>query len=209
MSKLAISKYLGSTSQKCRNIFLFVLLFTTILLPLSNLFIFNNSNHENSFNLNEKSPQTSKNQFNYTNYVYLSPLLKGIFIGGHGIDYPGKILTDDVGNIYLCGTTTSDDFVTTENSYDGTFNGLTDVYCMKISPDGSELLFSTYLGGSIQDTVRDFALNSENNIVITGITQSDDFPMTNHSAFKNNPGQATEYSGFISIINPDSGELLG
>jgi Beta-propeller repeat. len=47
----------------------------------------------------------------------------------------------------------------------------------QLSSDGSEVLFSTFLGGTKDDMATDIALDQDNNIYITGKTDSIDFPM--------------------------------
>jgi uncharacterized protein (TIGR03437 family) len=57
----------------------------------------------------------------------------------------------------------------------GTFNN---VFVTKWSPDGSQVLYSTYLGGSGGDTATGIAVDSSGSAYITGVTSSPDFPTT-------------------------------
>ncbi len=118
-------------------------------------------------------------------------LLYSSYFGGTENDHGLCIVQDSQGNMLIAGITYSNDLPTTENAYDQTFNGEADVFITKWSNDGTELLFSTYLGGSESDTyigstgiafqALDIAVDSKDNIVIYGATSSDDFPVTTGS----------------------------
>jgi hypothetical protein len=62
------------------------------------------------------------------------------------------------------------------------------------------LVYSTYLGGSDNDEVRKIALDSKNNVILTGYTLSNDFPITS-DAVQRNPQGNTDV--FVSIVNPN------
>ncbi len=99
------------------------------------------------------------------------------FLGGSGDDLLLAMAVDQAGNIYLTGGTGSTNFplqspVTTTNR-----GG--DVFVTKIDPTGGGLIFSTYLGGAVQDTARGIAVDSGGNIYLTGDTQSADYPLRN------------------------------
>ena len=51
-------------------------------------------------------------------------------------------------NLYVVGSTNSNDFPTIVAAFDSTFNGGTDVFVTKMSATGSSLVYSTYLGGT-------------------------------------------------------------
>src|SRR4051794_36444703 len=51
-------------------------------------------------------------------------------------------------------------------------------FVAKLSPDGSHLLYSTYLGGSIGDGARGIAVDTSGDAYVTGWTQSSDFRTT-------------------------------
>lgn len=103
------------------------------------------------------------------------------YIGGSGGTYDGgnAISVDCNGNSYLTGNTNSNDFPTTQGAYDSTFNGADDSFLIKLTPEGSSLIFSTYLGGSSQDGGDEILVNSDGNAFITGRTYSNDFPTQN------------------------------
>ena len=96
------------------------------------------------------------------------------------VDTGRAIKVDSEGQVVIAGSTNSNvDFPLVnaiQNQYGG---GSEDAYVAKLSADGGALLFSTYIGGSKQDSIYGLALNAENEIAITGITDSSDFPIKN------------------------------
>lgn len=77
-------------------------------------------------------------------------LLTCTYLGGLGNEQPHSITCDASGNLYIMGTTNSDDFPVA-NGFDSIYNGRYDVYITKLSADGTSLLASTYIGGSDDD----------------------------------------------------------
>ena len=98
-----------------------------------------------------------------------------------GID----ITVDSSDNAYVTGYSYSDDFPTTTNAiqrhlacpYTIYYN--CNAFVTEIASNGAALVFSTYLGGINFDQGQGIALDSANNIYITGYTGSTNFPTTN------------------------------
>ncbi len=141
----------------------------------------------------------------------LSPDGKIVFatlIGGSKREHHTGITVDQQGFIYLVGGTHSSDFPVTRNAYDTSFNGegewAGDVYVAKMNPSGSDLVFSTFIGGKVEDTAHEISLDSKGNVVIAGATCSSDFPATEGVIDK----QFTKQDCFISKFSPTGGELL-
>ncbi|MFX0065906.1 MAG: SBBP repeat-containing protein [Candidatus Hermodarchaeota archaeon] len=90
------------------------------------------------------------------------------------------IAIDAAGNAYVTGWTESTDFPTV-NAYDATGDGSADedVFIFKLSADGSNLLYSTYVSGSYRDLGTDIAIDGVGNMYVTGFTSSTDFPTVN------------------------------
>src|SRR5579862_2239487 len=104
-------------------------------------------------------------------------------IGGSNHDGCVGIGVDSAGNAYVAGATLSTDFPTV-NPVQSTLKGSTfnmynvDCFAAKLSPDGTKLLYSTYLGGSNPDGATAIAVDSAGNAYLTGYTTSTDFPVT-------------------------------
>ncbi len=123
-----------------------------------------------------------------TENLDLDDLVYSTFLGGSAIDIGTATIQDSQGNIIIAGLTYSTDFPVTSGAYDETHNGGVDVFVSKFSPDGSSLIFSTYIGGS-EDELHHYsqdhwasqiaiAVDSSDNIIVHGPTHSSDFPVT-------------------------------
>lgn len=73
------------------------------------------------------------------------------YLGGSNNEQPHSLVTDPQGNLYLLGATRSTNFPVTPTAYQPTFGGNIDIVVSCISSSGTQLLASTYLGGSNED----------------------------------------------------------
>ena len=130
-------------------------------------------------------------------------------IGGAKREHHSGLTVDDAGYIYIAGGTESPDFPVTEGSYDTSFNGAAgwggDVFVTKLNPIGTEIIFSTFIGGELQETVGagGIKVDSKGNIIIVGTTKSKGFPLTK-GVIDNNEN----LHSFISKFSPDGKNLL-
>ena len=112
---------------------------------------------------------------------------------------------DEQGNFYSAGTVhdyasspvASRPFNVTTGAFQTRFGGQTDIGILKFSPDGSKLLWATYLGGAFTDVPHSMVVNSKNELVVMGSTSSSNFPVTT-SAYQK------QFAGGTSIV-PISG----
>jgi len=88
----------------------------------------------------------------------------------------GNFTVDD-GNIFVRGDTDSPDFPTTANAFQKSFGGERDLFITKLNPSGAAV-FSTYLGGSKEESLGVFPLDNSGNVYAIGRTKSSDFPTT-------------------------------
>src|SRR5207245_5563647 len=75
------------------------------------------------------------------------PLDYATYLGGTNNDSAGGIALDSKGNVYVTGSTSSQDFPTV-NPLEATLAGNMDAFVTELNAAGSSLLFSTYLGGT-------------------------------------------------------------
>jgi hypothetical protein len=126
------------------------------------------------------------------------------YLGGSGTDVATGIAVDSVGNVFVTGGTGSPDFPTA-NAYQSSIKyGYNpdclcgpvagDAFVAKLSADGSTLSYSSFFGGSGNDSANAIALDSAGWAYIAGTTNSADLPTVN-------PYQ----SGLPPIPTPDHG----
>jgi hypothetical protein len=114
-------------------------------------------------------------------------LLFSAFIGGSMIDRPVDMLVNQNNEVYLSGYTYSDNFPITNSAYQKQNKGRKDMFCMQISEGGSDIIFSTYIGGSGDDHLSSICIDDDGVIYLTGTTNSADFPISQgaHQRFLN------------------------
>jgi hypothetical protein len=103
--------------------------------------------------------------------------------GGTGDDQARDVTVDSAGFIYVVGDTSSGDFPVWDpvQAHPPFPNGTLQprhIFVTKLDPTGSTILFSTYLGGSVGESARKIAVDSNDYIYVAGSTVSWDFPIT-------------------------------
>lgn len=137
-------------------------------------------------------------------------LVYSTYLGGSLFDGGNSIEVDATGAAYVGGTTSSDDFPTV-NPIPGVRGNGADVFIAKLSSDGSQIVYSTVIGGSDTDSVADLALDAENNLHVLGNTfqaggvPASDFPTVNPLQATNGGGFS---EGFWSVISANGSSLL-
>jgi hypothetical protein len=129
-----------------------------------------------------------------------SALVYSTYLGGSGDESGYGCAVDGSGDLYVSGYTSSSNFPTTAGAFQRTYGGgIRNAYVAKLNPAGSALLFSTYLGGNRDDSVRDLTLDAAGNVYVTGWTSSTNFPTT-ASALQRTYGGGS-YDGFVAKFN--------
>jgi len=103
---------------------------------------------------------------------------------------------DSEGAAYVTGRTYSSDFPI-NNPTQGSNAGAGDIFIVKVNPTGTALVYSTYLGGSDNDSGTSIAVDSEGAAYVTGYTKSTDFPTQNPIQGSN----AGNEDAFVTKIN--------
>ncbi|MFP4527656.1 MAG: SBBP repeat-containing protein [Candidatus Kapaibacterium sp.] len=138
-----------------------------------------------------------------------SRLLYSTLLGGAGIDVVTCHQLDNLGNIYLTGYTTGH-FPTTRIAYDRRFDstgtGTFDIFVTKMRADGSDLIYSTYIGGSRSDKSLSLAVDANHYVYITGHTGSRNFPTTPGAYQRNFDSGTTDC--FILKLNNNGSDLV-
>jgi len=135
------------------------------------------------------------------------------YLGGAGSERGNAVAVDAGGAAYVTGNTDSTNFPVTLSAEQHAYAGATDGFVAKLSPDGSNLVYSTYLGGSAQETANAIAVDSTGAAYVGGGTISANFPVTNgavQTVFQSLPNDKgiTEADAFVTRLSADGSTLL-
>jgi hypothetical protein len=119
-------------------------------------------------------------------------------------DHDGRGSRDGEGNAYITGFTLSIDFPTKKAFQPSYTGGFSDAFVTKLSRDGEELVYSTFLGGSGDDEGLGIAVNGRGNAYVTGFTGSADFPTEEAFQHENAGG----LDGFVTKLSYDGKKLV-
>ena len=133
-------------------------------------------------------------------------LVYSTYLGGDGIDAGTAIAVDGSLNTYVTGSTASTNFPTASPVQATKGAGVTtDVFLAKLSPSGSALVYSTYLGGNQSEVGRGIAVDAAGGAYVTGDTASTDFPVA--TAFQGAKGAGATTDAFVTKFNPAGSAL--
>lgn len=133
-----------------------------------------------------------------------SSLLYSTYLGGVASEIPTSLISNDDGELFIFGMTSSSNFPMAGTPFDNTYaggqnvgliNGInfqqgSDLYVARLSADGTTLMASTYMGGSAVDGLNlstlavnygdelrgEIYFDNSGNVLVTSTTQSSDFP---------------------------------
>jgi uncharacterized protein (TIGR03437 family) len=162
-------------------------------------------------------------QFNFgdgfvTKYNSSGKIVYSTYVGGPGDDCVNGIAVDSAGDVYMVGSTTSNGLATA-GAFQSTFNNYTaqrkntdqrygDAFVAELNPAGSAMVYFTYLGGASDDTGTAIVVDGSGNAIVTGYTNSVDFPLVGLPLQKTIPGNFNHYSAFLALVNPSGSSLL-
>ncbi|MCW6049980.1 SBBP repeat-containing protein [Lyngbya sp. CCAP 1446/10] len=127
------------------------------------------------------------------------------YLGGTGDDKGADIAVDSAGNAYVVGITTSTDFpIASTTIQAANAGGANDAFVVKLNPNGVNLTYSTYLGGSGDDNGHRITVDSANNVYVTGDTTSTNFPIKNALQSVSGGGK----DAFVTKINSSGSALV-
>lgn len=120
-----------------------------------------------------------------------SALVYSTYLGGGDNDIGFEIALDSAGSAHVAGVTRSANFPTA-NAFQSTLKGTSDAFVTKLNAAGTAFNYSTYLGGTTDDSGNGIAVDSAGNTYVAGSTSSTDFPLVN-------PAQGT-FGGTFDIF---------
>jgi hypothetical protein len=135
-----------------------------------------------------------------------SGMVYSTLLGGSSSDTSTGLALDAAGNAYVVGWTDSADFPV-RNAFQSTLRGFPNPFVTKLNATGSDLLYSTFLGGTSNfDFGTDIAVDASGNAYITGDTASTNFPVT-PGAFRTTlhlERGAGDQDGFVAKLNTNA-----
>lgn len=137
-------------------------------------------------------------------------LVYSTYLAGSSYDLGYGIAVDGDGNAFVTGSTLSADFPVTSGAVQPTLAGPSDCFITKVNSLGAGLVYSTFLGGSGNDSASAIAVAANGNAFVTGNTRSVDFPTTAQGFqlnFAGGSGNAPT-DAFVTKLNPTGSGLL-
>lgn len=136
----------------------------------------------------------------------LSQLVYSTFLGSTSREKINCVALDSDGKPVVAGFTYSALFPTSATAYQTTFGGgLSDVFVAKFNANATALDFSTFLGGGMSEEASAIVLDGSNNVCITGLTWSTNYPVS-VNAFRNSSNGSSD--AFVTKLSADGSILL-
>jgi hypothetical protein len=132
-------------------------------------------------------------------------LIYSTYIGGSSGDIGYDIAIDGSGNAYITGWTNSTDYDITPGAFQTTNGGNYDVFVTKLNNTGTDLIYSTYIGGSGWNESYGIAIDGSGNAYITGYTLSTNYDITPGAFQTSNAGNRDV---FVTKLNSTGTGLI-
>ncbi len=118
----------------------------------------------------------------------------------------GEMITDNLSNVYVGSCTFSNNFPGTSNGFQTTNQGKQEGIVFKLDYNLSNLIWSTYVGGSEDDAIYSIDNDSQYDVYVTGGTSSTNFPTTTGAYKTTYQGGTTD--AFLSRISQNGSTLV-
>ena len=158
--------------------------------------------------------------------LIIDPLIFASYSGSTSDNFGMTATYGYDGSLFAGGTAFNIGYPTTLGAYDVSFNGvaspgITDVVITRYDSTGTNLTYSTYIGGVQAETVHSIIANEDNELFLYGVTSSLDFPVTqnaydttfNGGAFSNFPNNGTTFTNgtdiYVAKLNANGTAMLG
>jgi len=126
-----------------------------------------------------------------------SALLYSTYVGGSAYDRAASIAVDSAGEAFFTGSTLSENFPTASAFQRANLAASGTAFVSKLNAAGSALVYSTYLGGTVEETASGIAIDSAGEAFVVGQTLSNNFP-TMGPLQANNEGDG---DGFVTKLD--------
>ena len=144
--------------------------------------------------------------------IVIDPLLVASTLSGTGDigttqNYGFSATYDPLGNIYTGAICFGQGYPVTTGAFSTIYNGgSADVSISKLNPDGSDLIYATYLGGSEGEYPHTLLVSEQDELVVFGVTSSSDFP-TGTGAF--DPSYNGDSDFTVTKFSQDGSAIVG
>ena len=137
--------------------------------------------------------------------LVIDPVLSfSVYQGGTGLDQAYGIAVDAAGNSYITGTTESVNFPLQSQAATYPNDNRKNAFVMKLNPQGTTVLYSTYLGGSADDEGLAITVGGSEQALVAGYTDSTNFPTASPYQATNGGGR----DGFLTRLSPTGNTLV-
>ncbi len=147
--------------------------------------------------------------------LVIDPVLEwATFFGGTADEILHDVAVDAAGAVYVCGAVNhffGATFPTTPGAFQSTIADGDHAFVAKLSPNGDQLVYSTFLGGTVPaagssqfDQARSIDVDAAGNAYVTGLTNSSDFPTTAGAFQRTN----TLNAAFVAKLAPAGDDLV-
>jgi len=137
----------------------------------------------------------------------LTQILQSTYLGGSKNDYAHALaIHPKTGEVYVAGKTKSNDFPNTSGGAQEGKAGYSDVFVARLNKELTQILQSTYLGGSGYDEAKALVIYPKTGeVYVAGVTGSEDFPKTTGGAQTNKSGP---FDAFVARLNEELTQIL-
>ena len=132
-----------------------------------------------------------------------SAIVYSTYLGGNKLDIGWGVAVDGTDNAYVSGYTLSTNFPMAAPFQSRNAGGF-DAFVTKLTPTGSALVYSTYIGGRSDDYGYGIAVDSTGSAHLTGWIYSTDFPTVNPFQARN----GGDYDAFLTKFNSAGSALV-
>lgn len=155
-----------------------------------------------AFNLQGNSVKFSLGAYSKTDTLIIDPnYIFSTYTGSTADNFGYTATYDNNGNTYGGGIVFSPGSYPTLGAFQDTFQGgMFDVSISKISPDGTTMLYSTYLGGSLSEQPHSMVVDHLDNLIVFGLTGSANFPVTScafDTSYNGGPNGSVGWAPFV------------
>jgi len=139
----------------------------------------------------------------------LTQILQSTYLGGSNSDYANALAISSTGDVYVAGDTYSPDFPNTAGGAQTKKQKYDDAFVARLNKELTQILQSTYLGGSNGDYANALAVHpTTGEVYVAGWTASKDFPNTTGGAQARRHENINLIDAFVARLSADLTQIL-